>query len=196
MPLCSSCGADQPKGQYSKAQLGKKDARRCKDCIAANLVDVVVRPLPSWPGIQDGSKGAEEHGVANAGDDAVVEQPAPECSLPSTDEPEDPEAVKKREANRKKRERAKAKKGGGPGGGSASKIELRAERRDAGAGRGMGLYTLAPIAAGEVVTRARPALSVVFDVAAAKLCSYCYMPASLVILGGKVIFMHPCIFHS
>jgi hypothetical protein len=76
---------------------------------------------------------------------------------------------------------------------SASKIELRVERRDAGAGRGMGLYTLAPIAAGEVVTRARPALSVMFDVAAAKLSSYVLLQAGL---GGKAIFMYPYIFHS
>ena len=35
MPVCSACGADQPKDKYSKAQLGKKDARRCKLCIMA-----------------------------------------------------------------------------------------------------------------------------------------------------------------
>lgn len=35
MPVCSACGVDHPKEQYSKAQLGKKGARRCKLCIPA-----------------------------------------------------------------------------------------------------------------------------------------------------------------
>lgn len=93
-------------------------------------------------------------------------------------------AAKKAEMNRKKREKAKAKKaadkaatedpagmdrwakGKLPGG--------RAERRDAGAGRGMGVYTTEPIAKGEVIASAVPALSVVFDSAADKVCGFCF----------------------
>ena len=34
MPVCASCGQDQAREKFSKAQLGKKAARRCKDCVA------------------------------------------------------------------------------------------------------------------------------------------------------------------
>ena len=37
MPECSACGADRPAGQYSKAQLGKKSLRKCRDCVTASL---------------------------------------------------------------------------------------------------------------------------------------------------------------
>ena len=35
MPVCSACGGDHPKVQYSKAQLRKKGARRCQVCVVA-----------------------------------------------------------------------------------------------------------------------------------------------------------------
>jgi hypothetical protein len=87
----------------------------------------------------------------------------------------DAAAEKKREANRKKRERAKAKKKAGQEGGASDvKIVARAERRDAGSGRGMGMFVTEAIKAGEPVVQARPALSVVFDAAATRVCGLCF----------------------
>lgn len=95
-------------------------------------------------------------------------------------DPDDKEAAKRKEANRKKREKAKAKKAAAavtdtnegrwlkgllPGG--------RAERRDAGES-GLGVFALEPIAKGEVVASAVPALSVIFDAAVDTVCSYCF----------------------
>ncbi len=90
-------------------------------------------------------------------------------------------AARKKEANRKKREKQKAKKaadaadttglarwqrGKLPGG--------RAERRSAGEERGMGVFALNALAKGELVAAAAPALSVVFDSSATKVCSFCF----------------------
>ena len=43
MPVCSACAADKPRTSYTKAQLGKKDARRCKDCVAAGSSDSAAK---------------------------------------------------------------------------------------------------------------------------------------------------------
>ena len=36
MPVCATCGTDRAQLEYSKAQLGKKAARRCKGCVAGS----------------------------------------------------------------------------------------------------------------------------------------------------------------
>lgn len=117
------------------------------------------------------------------------------------EEEEDKEAAKRREANRKKRERkAKAKKQaeaeGAAGANSlAAGAEVapssepaetecgrwrkgrlpgnHAERRESGTERGLGVFTLDPIAKGETIAEAVPALSVIFDPFADLVCSYC-----------------------
>jgi hypothetical protein len=116
-----------------------------------------------------------------------VPQPAPAPAAGNTgeDPPEvgersEAEARKRREANRKKRERAKAKKRAGQQQQQQQQqfapVQLlcRAERRDAGSGRGQGLFVTEPIAAGEPVVRARPAISVVFDHASTRVCGLCF----------------------
>lgn len=86
-----------------------------------------------------------------------------------------PEAAKRREANRKKRDKLKAKKKAGVQGPSADGVPGgRAERREAGAGRGMGMFALEPIGKGETISSAPAALTVAFDAAATKVCSFCF----------------------
>ena len=94
-----------------------------------------------------------------------------------------PEAEKKREANRKKRDRAKAKKKAEQAAAAATAkratpIICHAERRLAGVGRGMGMFISEAVDTGESVVRARPALSVVFDHAAGRVCGLCFAAAA------------------
>ena len=130
---------------------------------------------------RQGEAGDKENEAPGAGS---TPEPAGENSAEPTVEAaavSDEEAAKRREANRKKKERAKAKKkanAAAAAGGGCSPLTVNAERRDAGPDRGMGMFALDDIAEGEVVARARPALSVVFDTAAKHLCSYCFRPAT------------------
>ena len=112
---------------------------------------------------------------------AATEAAAPETILDT-----DAAALKKAEANRKKREKQKAKKAAvkeavdisneAPGGRwQLGKLPgNRAERRSSGADRGLGVFSLQPIAEGDVIAQAKPGLSVVFDQAADLVCSFCY----------------------
>ena len=87
--------------------------------------------------------------------------------------------AKKARQKAKKRAAAKAKLESEPEGGTcespaAGGYVNRARRGDAGKGRGQGLFASARIAPGEVVLRARPALSTIFDAYATKVCGFCF----------------------
>ena len=93
---------------------------------------------------------------------------------------------RKRIKNRKKKARQKAKKleqKHGSSSTSTSTIDTavvidKATRKTSGKGRGQGLFANENIAAGEVIVRARPALSTIFDPYASSICAYCFKPAS------------------
>ena len=105
-------------------------------------------------------------------------EPSSENTPPLTKE------ERKRIKNRKKKARQKAKKlEQKRGTSSTSTIDTavvvdKATRKTSGKGRGQGLFANQNIAAGEVIVRARPALSTVFDSYASSICAYCFKPAS------------------
>ena len=69
MPVCSACGRDEPKNGYSKAQLGKKHARRCKQCVAAAKGVVAGAAVTLQPRTKAKLATSAE---ANADDDALL----------------------------------------------------------------------------------------------------------------------------
>ena len=69
MPVCSACGRDEPKNGYSKAQLGKKNARRCKQCVAAAKGVVAGAAVSAKPRTKAKLATPAE---ANADDDALL----------------------------------------------------------------------------------------------------------------------------
>ena len=95
--------------------------------------------------------------------------------------------LKKRENNRKKKARQKAKKKQQQEqdlkikeefNNSKTAILNKSIRKDAGKGRGKGLFAKCIIQPGEIIVRARPALSAIFDPYSSSICSYCFKPAS------------------
>ena len=55
----------------------------------------------------------------------------------------------------------------------------RARRAGAGVGRGHGLFTTTAVKSGEVIVRARPALSTIFDQHSHAVCAFCFRTAPL-----------------
>ena len=39
MPICASCGLEVARSGFTKAQLGKKDSRRCRQCVTEQEPD-------------------------------------------------------------------------------------------------------------------------------------------------------------
>jgi hypothetical protein len=93
-------------------------------------------------------------------------------------------ATKKREQNRKKKARQKAKKLVAAQTLEekmvSSGYENKTTRQEAAKGRGQGMFTNCEIVKGEVIVRARPALSTVFDPFVSSVCAFCFKPASTV----------------
>ena len=54
----------------------------------------------------------------------------------------------------------------------------KTRRAPAGKGRGQGLFATSTVSAGDVVVRARPALSTVFDAHSRKVCGFCFATAT------------------
>ena len=110
-------------------------------------------------------------------------------------EPSTPErkAAKKRDQNRKKKARQKAKKKeqlllaqqkkeeetkSDSNSDDDQAVIHKVIRKQSGKGRGQGLFSNCTISKGQVIVRARPALSTVFDSYASSICAYCFKPAS------------------
>eukprot|EP00930_Biecheleria_cincta_P061446 TRINITY_DN47016_c0_g1_i1.p1 TRINITY_DN47016_c0_g1~~TRINITY_DN47016_c0_g1_i1.p1 ORF type:complete len:280 (+),score=50.06 TRINITY_DN47016_c0_g1_i1:31-840(+) len=78
--------------------------------------------------------------------------------------------LSKAEKHRRKREEKKAQQ-------AAPFYCLKAERQDAEEGKGQGMFALEDISKGSAVVCASPALAVIFDVAATKVCAFCFRHA-------------------
>jgi len=79
-------------------------------------------------------------------------------------------SVSKKKKNKKKKK--KKKKAG------ISAVVVNAERKSAGEGRGLGMFASKELKPGDIITQARPALSVIYNQASLQVCGFCFASAA------------------
>ena len=133
----------------------------------ASLAESATQPADDAQSLTHPTEGAP---LAKA-DENIENAQSPENMHTKTTEPDErPDAAaKKRAKNKAKKARQKAKAKA-----PAHRYVDATERRASGPGRGMGLFATSAARPGDVVSRAVPALSTIFDAHATAVCGFCF----------------------
>jgi hypothetical protein len=93
--VCSACGVGKSKSDFSKAQLKKKDAHKCKDCVEGVTTSTPPVGAKNDEAAVVEEKKVEEGQPPEASDSNAIEQTAQTNEKGAQPEEESPEEPKK-----------------------------------------------------------------------------------------------------